>query len=115
MEVVELKEFLSLPVGTVFCELDNSELVCSYWNIKEETIEDFDFFYTELPEPIATHLDTEYLDRKILKRGDYECSTRWVSYDNEAKFCVLNKMEVYKLISTLYYTMNTLIKTMEEN
>ncbi len=114
MKVVGLKEFLSLPVGTVFCELGGHEII-SYWHIKQEPIEDYDYFYQELPEITVRRLDLFYLKDNILERKDYECNTRWGVYDSEAKFCVLNKMEVYKLISTLYYTMNTLIKTMEEN
>ncbi len=115
MKVVGLKEFLALPVGTVFCELGDHDQIISYWNIKQESIQDYDYFYQELPDTNARPFDARWLNNNVLDRKDYECNTRWGMYDNEAKFCVLDKKEVGKLIGTLYYTMNTLIKTMEEN
>lgn len=120
MKLLNKKEFLKLPEGTMYLSLDPSMIgkECHIFyglNIKGISIGNVDFAYTSLSSPdflesdcTETHFE---IWRKIWDKEEHELTFdvygRDGMYEDKEMFCVLNKKEVKSLLDVITEAYNS--------
>lgn len=106
MKIVNKKEFLKMPKGTVFFErIDDVSMFVGNLRIKGESIGDVDYFYTPINNPFFSEGETfdNYLamfegeEREVC----FDTEVREGLYDDCLEYFVLDKSEVKAMIDAL--------------
>lgn len=110
MKIINRKQFLKAPEGTIYSEFKPCIIDGLY--IKNESL-DNDWYYQDLISSIDCNDSGEYAD-KLFKsknnpeyelRQDYNVSQRDGLFDEEQLFLIYDKDDVVKLMKTLFETL----------
>lgn len=105
MRIINLKEFLKLPEGTLYVKFD--PVLFDELSIKESSISDLDWIYSPIINVDAIDSADIYgITNESLVEGssfdlDINCTTREGMYDESQLFAVYEKSDVKQLIQKL--------------
>lgn len=107
MKIVNLKAFLAMPVGTVFCKYEPCFIEAL--KIKGENCGERDFFYQDIASSIDSRDSGEFselLDRSQATGSevlfDFDCETRDGCFQDDQLFAVWSTDDVRSLIARLH-------------
>ncbi len=113
MKIVDLKTFLAMPVGTVFCKYEP----CFFGplSIKGENCGERDFFFQQVTDSIDAHDSGEFI--RLLDEAqqtgseiafDLECQQRDGCFEDDQLFSVWHPNDVRALIQRLHMALEGL-------
>lgn len=110
MRIVNRKEFLTLPVGTVFAEYE--PCIVGDMRIKGDNCGDNDWFYQEIDLSLDCHDSGEMVELldESEKTGksipmDFDCQSRDGAFAETQLYAVYEKADVRQLIARLAETL----------
>ena len=113
MKIVDLKTFLAMPIGTVFCKY--APCFMKELAIKGENCGERDFFYQDITSAIGCESSAHFSE--LLFRSeelghemkfDFDCESRDGCFKDEQLFAVWNRDDVQALITRLTLALETM-------
>jgi len=113
MKIVNRKQFLKLPNGTIYCSFNKKNFSFNGFSLKLESLSN-DWYYMDLTDFDNWDNSEERIEniQKMIAEGkeyplSLNCSSRDGMFEEDEMFCIYDKQDIERIINVLSESINT--------